>query len=59
MRESLEEWECGISVGERVVTNLIYADDKTQLAGTKEDRIERVERVRQASKKAGLCLNVG
>ena len=33
MREALEEWESGISVGGR------YADDSTLLAGTKEDLI--------------------
>ena len=37
-----------------MVTNLIYADDTTL-----EDLIELVERVRRASEKAGLHLNVG
>ena len=58
MREALEEWESGISIGGRMVTNLRYADDTTLLAGTKEDLIELVERVRRASEKAGLYLNV-
>ena len=43
----------------RIVTNLRYADDTTLLAGTKEDLTELVERVRRASEKAGLYLNVG
>ena len=51
MREALEEWESGISIGGRMVTNLRYADDTTLLAGTKEDLIELVERVRRASEK--------
>ena len=59
MREALEEWESGISIGERMVTNLRYADDTTLLAGTKEDLAELVERVRRASEKAGLYLYVG
>ena len=59
MREALEEWERGISIGGRMVTNLRYADDTTLLAGTKEDLIELVGRVRRASEKAGLYLNVG
>ena len=59
MREALEEWESGISVGGRMVTKLRYADDTTLLAGTNEDLIELVERVRRASEKAGLYLNVG
>ena len=42
-----------------MVTNLRYADDTTLLAGTKEELIELVERVRRASEKAGLYLNVG
>ena len=59
MREALEEWERGISIGGRMVTNLRYADDTTLLAGTKEDLIELVGRVSRASEKAGLYLNVG
>ena len=43
----------------KMVTNLRYADDTTLLAGTKEDLIELVERVRRASENAGLYLNVG
>ena len=59
MREAFEEWERGISIGGRTVTNPRYADDTTLLAGTKEDLIELVGRVRRTSEKAGLCLNVG
>ena len=42
-----------------MVTNQRYADDTTPLAGTKEDLIELLERVRRASEKAGIYLNVG
>ena len=42
-----------------MVTNLRYTDDTTLLAGTKEDLLELVERVRRASEKAGLYPNVG
>ena len=63
MREAVEEWESGISIRGRMVTNLRYADDTTLLAGTNEDLIELVERGRRASEKAGLYvrlyLNVG
>ena len=55
----MEEWESGISVGGRMVTNLRYADDTTLLPGTKDDLIELVERGRRTSEKAGLFLNVG
>ena len=59
MREALEERDSGISIGGRIVTNMRYADDTTLLAGTKEDLTELVERVRRASEKAELYLNVG
>ena len=59
MREALEEWERGISIGGRMVTNLRYPEDTTLLAVTKEDLIELVGRVRRASEKAGVYLNVG
>ena len=59
MREDLEECESGISVGRRMVTDLIYAEDTTLLVGTKKDLTELVERVRRASEKAGLYINVG
>ena len=59
MREALEECERGISIGGRMVTNLRYADDTTLPAGTKEDLVELVGRVRRASEKAGIYLNVG
>ena len=41
------------------MTNLRYAGDTILLAGTKEDLIELVERVRRASEKAGLYLQTG
>ena len=52
MREALEEWESGISIGGRIVTNLRYADNTTLLAGTKENLTELVEKVRRASENA-------
>ena len=58
MREALEEWVSGMSIGGRMVTNLRYADDTTLLAGTKEALVQLVERVRRASEKAGQYLNV-
>ena len=58
MREAFDKWEGGISIGGRGVTNLRYADDTTLIAGTKEDLIEIMERVRKTSEKAGLHRNV-
>ena len=42
-----------------MITNLRYADDTTLIAETKNDLIEIMERVKLASEKAGLYLNVG
>ena len=58
MRDVLEKWEGGVGIGGRVITNLRYADDTTLIAGTKEDLMEIMERVRKTSEKAGLYLNV-
>ena len=59
MREALEDWDGGISIGGRMITNLRYADDTTLIAETKYDLIAIMERVKLASEKAGLYLNVG
>ena len=59
MREVLEDWDGGISIGGKRITNLIYADDTTLNAETKKDLIEIMERVKLASEKTGLYLNVG
>ena len=59
MREALEDWNGGISIGGRMITNLRYADDTTLIAETKNDLIAIMERVKLASEKAGLYLNVG
>ena len=36
MREALEDWDGGISIGGRRITNLRYADDTTLIAETKK-----------------------
>ena len=59
MREALEDWDGGISIGGRRITNLRYADDTTLIAETKNDLIAIMEIVKLASEKAGLYLNVG
>ena len=59
MREALEYWDGGISIGDRRITNLRYADDTTLIAETKNDLIAIMERVKLASEKAGLYLNEG
>ena len=59
MREALENWYGGISIGGRRITKLRYADDTTLIAETKNDLIAIMKRVKLASEKAGLYLNVG
>ena len=59
MREALADWDGVISIGGRMITNLRYADDTTLIAETKNELIAIMERVKLASEKAGLYLNVG
>ena len=58
MRDVLEKWDKGISIGGRKVTNLIYADDTTLIAGAKDDLTELITKVKITSETAGLYLNV-
>ena len=58
IREALEDLDGGISIGSRRITNLRYADDTTLIVETKNDLIAIMERVKLASEKAGLYLNV-
>ena len=53
MTEALDKWEGGIGIGGGVIMNMRYADDTTVIAGTKEDLIESMGRVRKTSEKAG------
>ena len=58
MRDLLEKWDKGISIGGRKVTNLRYADYTTFIAGTKYDITDLITKVKRATKEAGLYLNV-
>ena len=58
MREVFEDWDGGISIGDKRITNLIYADDITLITENKNDQIESMERVKLASEKTSLYLNV-
>ena len=58
MRDVLEKWDKGISIGGRKVTNLRYADDTTLIAGTKDDLTELITKVKRVSEEDGLYLNV-
>ena len=45
MRETLADWDGGISIGGRKITNLRYVDDTTLIAETKNDLIAIMERL--------------
>ena len=59
MREALKDWDGGMRIAGRRITNLRYVDDTTLIAGIKNDLIAIMERVKLASEKAGLYLNLG
>ena len=58
MRYLLEKWNNGICIGGSKVTNLRYADDTTLIAGTKDDIIDLITKVKRASEEAGLYVNI-
>ena len=58
MREALNNWGGGVKIGGHIISNMRYADDTTLLSSTEADLTELLERVKMASEKAGLYLNV-
>ena len=49
MRYVVEKFDKGIIMGGKKVTNLRYADDNTLIAGTKDDLIELITKVKITS----------
>ena len=58
MRNALDEWKGGFSVGGHKINNLRYADDTTLVASSMDELIEIVERVETASQEIGLKINL-
>ena len=59
MRNSgLEEAQAGIKIAGRNINNFRYADDKTLMAGSKEELKSLLMKVKEESGKAGLKLNI-
>ena len=54
----LDELQAGIKIGGRNINNLRYADDTTLMAESKEELKSFLMRVKEASEKAGLKLNI-
>ena len=54
----VDETEEGIQIGSRKINNLRHADDVTLVDDTEKDLQHQVEKVKIASEKAGLYLNI-
>ena len=54
----MDEAQAGIKIAERNMNNLIYADDTTLMAESKEELKNLLMEVKEASEKVGLKLNI-
>ena len=54
----LDELQTGIKIGKRNINNLKYADDTTLMAESEEGLNSLLIRVKEASERAGLKLNI-
>ena len=57
MREILEDFEGGIKIGGRRITNLRYADDTTLICNSKEELPRLLQTTKVFSEEKGLLLN--
>ena len=55
---ALEETQAGIKIAGRNINNLRYADDTTLMAESEEELKSLLMKVKKASEKAGLKLNI-
>ena len=56
--EGLNESQAGIKIAVRNINNIIYVDDITLVAKSQEELERLFMRVKEASEKAGLKLNI-
>ena len=54
----LEETQAGIKIARRKINNLRYADDTTLMAESEEELKSLLMKVKEASEKGGLKLNI-
>ena len=54
----LDEAQAGIKIARRNISNLIYANDTTLMAESKEELKSLLMKVKEKSEKAGLKLNI-
>ena len=57
MRDALDGFIGGIKFGGKCITNLRYADDTTLICGSREELLELLKRIKEASEERGLLLN--
>ncbi|CAH2108374.1 unnamed protein product [Euphydryas editha] len=57
MRRALDDWQGGISIGGKKISNLRYADDTTLIASSEEELGELFSRVQYESEQVGLTVN--
>ena len=55
---NLDETQAGIEIAGRNINNLIYVDEKTLMAESKEELKSLLMKVKEMSEKAGLKLNI-
>ena len=58
-KAGVQEWQQGVRIGGRTINNLRYADDTTLVAGSMPDLTDILTKVKAASSKYGLHLNMG
>ena len=54
----LEEAQAGIKIARSTINNLIYADDTTLMAESKEELKSLLMKVKEKSENVGLKLNI-
>ena len=54
----LDELQAGIKIAGKNISNLIYVDDTTLMAGSEEELKNFLMRVKEESEKASLKLNI-
>ena len=54
----MDESQAGIKIAGRNINKLIYADDSTLMAESKEELKSLLIKVKEKSEKAGLKLNI-
>ena len=52
------EWQAGIKIARRNISNLRYADDTTLMAEREEELESFLMKVKEESEKVGLKLNI-